>query len=122
MTALDPLHTLWDALERRDCDPHGDLHNFRARCPAHQGANREALHVTEGCDRRALLHCFAHGCDPDRIVAALDLTTSDLFPAGHRRGRRRPMPAAKRTDLTGAARAVADVLAALEVIGHEWQA
>ena len=46
----DPLRTLWDALEARDCRPKGRAHDFRARCPAHDGDNPQSLHVSIGAD------------------------------------------------------------------------
>ncbi len=48
-----------------------------ARCPSHDD-RQASLSVTEGDDRRALLHCHA-GCVPEAIVAALDLQLADLF-------------------------------------------
>lgn len=86
-----PLATVWQALDAGGYAPHGAEHDFRARCPGHQGDNPGALHVSEGADRRALLHCF-RGCEPDRIVRALGLQWRDLFPAGHHRHHRRPRP------------------------------
>jgi hypothetical protein len=85
----DPLRVVWEALEARGCDPHGAEHDFRARCPAHDGENRGALHVAEGADRRAVLYCF-RGCRAEAVVRALGLGWGDLFRPGHHRYRRRP--------------------------------
>jgi putative DNA primase/helicase len=52
---------------------------WKARCPSHFDRN-PSLSISEGADGRVLVKCFA-GCDVDAIVAALGLTTSDLFPA-----------------------------------------
>lgn len=91
----DPLTTVWHALDAAGCGPHGKEHDFRARCPGHEGENPEALHASEGADRRVVLHCF-RGCEPEQIVRALGLAWRDLFPAGHhhhqRRARPRPRP------------------------------
>jgi hypothetical protein len=111
---------MWDALERAVCAPHGEPWNFRSRCPAHDGENPNALHVSVGCDGQAILWCFAHQCGAEQIVAAVGLQMHDLFPAGHRRARRRPLPDACRADFTGSARAVANVLAGLEAVGGDW--
>jgi hypothetical protein len=91
MSALDhdPLRVVWGALERGACDPHGKPHDFRSRCPAHDGGNPHALHVKVGADGRALLWCFV-GCDAENVVAALGLAWPDLFPPGHRHAR--PIP------------------------------
>ena len=118
----DPLTTMWEALEFGDYEPHGQPYDFRARCPVHGGDNRDALKVTEGVDRRVVLWCHAHGCDPRLIVTALGLTMADLFPPGHRRGRRRPLEPVRRSDLDGNAQAVASTLHALDTLGLPWQA
>jgi hypothetical protein len=52
---------------------------WRARCPAHDGHNADALAISAGDDGRVLLHCFA-GCDVAAIVDALHLELHDLFP------------------------------------------
>lgn len=119
MSATDPLATVWDALERHGCDPHGQPHDFRARCPGHGGDGIDSLHVRVGADLRVVLWCFAHQCDAKDIVAALGLQMGDLFPAGHRSARRRQLAAAKRSDFTGPARTLANVLKALCELGEE---
>jgi hypothetical protein len=51
---------------------------WKARCPAH--ADRSpSLSIRQGDDGRVLLHCFA-GCALDSILAALKLSSHDLFP------------------------------------------
>ena len=117
----EPLQTLWDALEAHDCRPRGKPYDFRARCPAHDGQNREALHVSVGADGRAVLWCHAHQCDVETITAALGLSVQDLFPAGHRHARRRSSRPVRRSDFTGAAHTVANVLYALEQIEEPWR-
>lgn len=52
---------------------------WRAKCPVHNGDGL-SLTISAGDDGRALLHCFAEGCSAESIVAAIDLTTADLFP------------------------------------------
>ena len=83
----DPCRTVWNALEQAGCDPRGDIWKARAKCPAHNGEDRN-LTLSEGADRRALLTCFSHRCAVEAIVRALGLSMSDLFPPGHRRARR----------------------------------
>jgi hypothetical protein len=87
----DPVRALWDELERVDCDPHGPEHAFRARCPAHQGDNRDALKVSEGVGGIALVHCWAYHCTARQIVGALGKPEAWLFPdyTPERRGRKR---------------------------------
>lgn len=58
--------------------PRDVLREGRQRCPAHEDRN-PSLYVTRGRDGRWLLHCFA-GCLIEKILAALQLTWSDLFP------------------------------------------
>ena len=72
---------------------------WEARCPAH--ADRSpSLSLTEGDDRRVLLHDHG-GCRPTEIVAALGLTLADLFPDPRRPIGPRPVSPAS---LLGAAR------------------
>ena len=120
MSATDPVRTVWDALATHGCAPHGEPYDFRARCPGHDGVTRDALHVSIGADGRAVLWCFAHQCSIERIVDALELDVRDLFPAGHRRAHRRHLHEARRSDFSGNARTVANVLLALEQLGADW--
>jgi hypothetical protein len=46
----------------------------------------------------------------------------DLFPPGHRRGRRFDLRVARRADFTGPAREVVNVLAALDELAVRWTA
>jgi hypothetical protein len=101
----DPVRALWDELERADCDPHGPEHAFRARCPAHQGENREALVVKEGAGGIALVTCWAHHCTARQIVAALGRPEAWLFPdytPEPIRGRRRTRSGRRLTALDAA--------------------
>lgn len=100
----DPVRALWDELERLDCDPHGPEHAFRARCPAHDGDNRDALVVKEGAGGVALVTCWAHHCTARQIVGALGRPEAWLFPdytpepiRGRRRRRRRNIDALQAT-------------------------
>lgn len=66
-----------------------------ARCPAHDD-RRASLCVSQVDDGRVLVHCFA-GCDTSDVLAAVDLSFSDLYPPRPvERGLRlrRPFPAA----------------------------
>jgi hypothetical protein len=119
--ATDPLRTLWDRLDAGGYEPHGEPFAFRARCPAHDGTNREALSVSVGADGRALAHCHAHDCDVQDVTAALGLDVCDLFPAGHKRARRVGMPEVARRDFKGPAGDVAHVLYALEQLDLGWR-
>jgi hypothetical protein len=57
----------------------GQAGEWSARCPAHDDACN-SLSVAEDATGKVLLHCHA-GCDLQKIVGALSLTVSDLFPA-----------------------------------------
>jgi hypothetical protein len=117
----DPLRILWQALEAHGCRPKGKPHDFRARCPAHEGENREALHVALGADGRAVLYCFAHGCEVEAIVASLGLDLRDLFPDGHRFARKRPLRLLRRSDFTGPALIIATVLVTFGRLQEPWR-
>lgn len=120
MSATDPLATVWEALDRCDCNPHGRAWDFRARCPVHDGENAEALHVRVGGDGRALVHCHPHECPIEEIVRSIGLGMADLFPPGHNGARRRRLKEARRSDFAGSAREIANVLLALESVGASW--
>lgn len=117
-----PLRIVWEALALGGYEPHGDPHDFLARCPGHDSRNgdKSTLAVGTGVDGRVLLNCFGCGCAPETIVWALGLKPEQLFPAGHRKG---PQPRPKkiaRDELTGNVREVADTLEALEAAGLWW--
>jgi hypothetical protein len=116
----DPVRLLWDALEAAGYRPRGKEYEFRARCPGHAGGNPTSLSVGVGADGRALLRCHAHGCEPTAILAPIGLEVSDLFPAGHRRGRRYPLRLVRREDFGGTARQVVNLLRALEELDEDW--
>jgi hypothetical protein len=117
----DPLRVVWDALAAHGCHPRGPEYQFRARCPAHDGANGTALSVGVGADGRAVLFCHAHQCDVETITAALGLQVADLFPDGHHRGRRYPLRPLRRSDFTGTALRAVNVIYALEALEESWQ-
>lgn len=50
---------------------------WQTRCPAHDD-RAPSLSVSEGDDRRVLLHCHA-GCSGEDVLTALGLTAADLF-------------------------------------------
>jgi hypothetical protein len=70
---------------------------WRARCPAHDGKNRDVLSIGETSDGTVLVKCF-HGCSAADVVGAVGLQLQDLFPrvewqatgAHHVRPTRRP--------------------------------
>ncbi len=75
MMAFDRIVT---ALER-----HGQVvkvtgNTARTNCPAHDGQNGTGLQIAR-IEDRALVKCYSGGCDTADIMAALDLTTADLF-------------------------------------------
>lgn len=112
---LDPMRTMWDALAQHGFDPQGDPHNFRARCPAHNGEGRN-LQVTRGVDGRVLLYCISEKCDWRAIADAVDVPVSALFPPGHKRAEKhKPRPV--KTLLPGPA-----FLDAMSVAGFAWHA
>jgi len=62
---------------------------YVACCPSHKDRS-PSLSIRECDDGRVLIHDFG-GCDTDDVLAALGLTTSDLFPeriADHAKGER----------------------------------
>ena len=70
---------------------------WRARCPAHDGQNRNVLSIGETSDGTTLIKCF-HGCTAAEVVAAVGMQLHDLFPprtdTHSTRGERRLFPAA----------------------------
>ena len=115
----DPLRIVWDALDAGGYGPRGPLHDFRARCPGHDGDNATALHVHAGAGGTALLWCFAHGCSTEEIVEPLGLRTRDLFPLDPGSSGR-PLRMARREDFTGNARTAANLLLAFEQLDERW--
>jgi hypothetical protein len=117
----DPLRIAWDALDAGGYHPHGPLHDFRARCPAHQGDNDSSLHVRAGADGNVLVWCFAHGCTPDEIVEPLSLRVRDLFPVDPGDTGRR-LRTARREDFTGTTRILTNQLLAVQQLSWDWSA
>jgi hypothetical protein len=68
---------LLDRLDGVHIVAHG---RWRARCPAHDGANRDVLSIAETGDGTVLVKCF-HGCSVTDVVRAVGLELHDLFPA-----------------------------------------
>ncbi len=52
---------------------------WRARCPSHDGTNRDVLSIGETSDGTVLVKCF-HGCSVAEVVQAVGLELHDLFP------------------------------------------
>lgn len=52
---------------------------WRARCPSHDGTNRDVLSIGETSDGTVLVKCFA-GCSAAEVVAAVGLDLHHLFP------------------------------------------
>ena len=86
---MDSIDRIIDRLER----VHRQATGWSARCPAHDDRHN-SLSVAEGEDGKVLLRCFA-GCSVEAVVASLNLTLRDLFPAGEsREGRNLPRASA----------------------------
>lgn len=81
MDAHPPGGAVGQVLNRLDHVVRGST-GWTARCPCHKDTDN-SLSVGEGDDGKVLLNCFA-GCEPEAIVAALDLTMTDLFPRNGR--------------------------------------
>lgn len=73
------IDRVWDALDARGFKPAPLRGNhFLALCPVHDDKKR-SLHVSyDAADEKTLIRCYAD-CDNRDIVAALDLSFSDLF-------------------------------------------
>ena len=71
-----PIETLIGKLD--GVKRHGD--SYRAKCPAHDGKNRDVLAVAQGDDGRVLIHCFAE-CTPAEVLAAVAVVASLLYLA-----------------------------------------
>ena len=115
----DPFQIVWDELDGRGYGPRGRLHDFRSRCPGHQGDNVTSLHAWDRGDGAVWLHCFAHGCSAEEIVEPLGLRVRDLFPVDPGDSGRR-VRTARREDFTGNAKTAVNVLKALEDLGERW--
>ncbi len=59
-----------------------------ARCPAHED-RQASLSINYGEDGRMLVKCHA-GCPTEKVMAAVGMAMSDLFPPGHGNARRKP--------------------------------
>lgn len=87
--SADALLSRLDAVKQTGGD------RWIARCPAHEDS-RASLSIREMEDGRILVHDFA-GCSVEKIVSAIGLDMSDLFPERelqHGKPERRPFPAA----------------------------
>ena len=84
----DPVRNILSSLKNVKRSGSG----WTARCPAHDDQHN-SLCVGYGRDGRALIDCKV-GCEPERIVAALNLKMSDLFAGKQSKKRaRRSIPA-----------------------------
>ncbi len=59
----------------------GGSNSWQARCPAHED-KRPSLAISVGQTGKVILKCFA-GCDTERILDAMGMRFSDLFPEEH---------------------------------------
>ena len=115
----DPLRIVRDALAAGGYGPHGQAHDFRSRCPGHDGDNDSSLHVSTAGGGYALLWCHAHGCSTEEIIEPLGLRLRDLYPLDPGYSGRR-LRTARREDFTGNAKTLANVLLALQELGERW--
>lgn len=72
---------------------------WRARCPAHDGKNRDVLSISVTTNETVLLRCWA-GCTALEVVTAVGLELHDLFPPAEwpTIGRHVAVPRRPRTD------------------------
>src|SRR5262249_7504911 len=78
---MTPTQALIDRLKSAGFSPRATGRgSWESRCPAHDG-DRPNLSISTGEDGRALIHCHAHNCKPEDIVAAVGMELKDLFPA-----------------------------------------
>jgi hypothetical protein len=66
-------------LDRRNAVRQVAPGRWRAKCPAHDGANPSVLSIGETSDGTTLIKCFA-GCNVSDVVSAVGLELHDLFP------------------------------------------
>ena len=76
MNSTNPADSL---LSRLDAVRPVGAGRWRARCPAHDGENRDVLSIGETGDGTVLVKCF-HGCSAADVVGAVGLELADLFP------------------------------------------
>jgi len=91
-----PVDRLLERLE--GVRSYGDGYVARCPCPNHgegRGDFNPSLSVSEGDDRRVLLHCFA-GCEAKDIAHALNLQLADLFEQRNGHGGGGSYPSEKR--------------------------
>lgn len=86
--------TLDDFLGRFPSRRRNSPTDWHVPCPAHaddtHNPEKFSLHVTLEGDK-ILVHCFA-GCTKDQVVAALELTSADLFTTNNGHGHTQPDP------------------------------
>lgn len=117
----DPFAIVWDALARGGYGPRGKLHDFRCRCPGHNGDNPTALHVWDKRgDGSVWFTCHAHYCSNDEIIEPLGLRWPDLYPAGYYGDSKKRLTTARRSEFTGRAREAADLLLAASRLDEPW--
>jgi hypothetical protein len=71
--------TAANLLDRLDAVRQVGAGRWRARCPAHDGQNKDVLSIGEASDGTVLVKCF-HGCTASDVVKAVGLELADLFP------------------------------------------
>jgi putative DNA primase/helicase len=75
---MNPLELVRTRLEQHGCSPRGNGDKFECQCPVHDDRT-PSLTVGLGGEGKVLLHCHA-GCPTDRILEALNLSWTDLYP------------------------------------------
>lgn len=90
MTASAPLDTIVAALERLNLRFRRVGDQVDAQCPAHHDETPSLSITHDAGAGKVLINCHV-GCAPDDVVAALNLTWSDLFDKRDRPDRQRSM-------------------------------
>ena len=99
MTATTTTTPVDAVLSRLEGVRHTGQDQWEARCPAHEDRS-PSLSVSVGEGGRALLCCQA-GCELDQVVAAIGMTTAELFPPRPERERSRISATYPYVDETG---------------------
>ena len=74
----DILHKVISAIEAVNIKPFSKSgKGFRLQCPAHDGKDLN-LYVADG-DKRLIIKCHSHQCDPKDILEAVGLSLKDIY-------------------------------------------
>ncbi|MDX2506667.1 MAG: hypothetical protein QNL62_19640 [Gammaproteobacteria bacterium] len=76
--STDTLHTIVSLIENhtgKKARQSGQ--SFRTVCPGHDGTNY-SLVLTDS-EKRVMMHCHSHGCDPLVILESIGLSIKDVY-------------------------------------------